>query len=58
MLQLPTDPDHVLTLHQIREAYRQLALAHHPDTGGDPEAMRRLNEAYQLLKQRVLSRIR
>jgi DnaJ domain len=58
LLQLPTDPDHVLTLHQIREAYRQLALAHHPDTGGDPEAMRRLNEAYQLLKQRVLSRIR
>ena len=57
LLQLPTDPDHVLTLHQIREAYRQLALAHHPDTGGDPEAMRRLNEAYQLLKQRVLSRI-
>ena len=58
LLQLPTDPDHVLTLHQIREAYRQLALAPHPDTGGDPEAMRRLNEAYQLLKQRVLSRIR
>ena len=58
LLQLPTDPDYVLTLHQIREAYRQLALAHHPDTGGDPEAMRRLNEAYQLLKQRVLSRIR
>lgn len=58
LLQLPTAPDHVLTLHQIREAYRQLALAHHPDTGGDPEAMRRLNEAYQLLKQRVLSRIR
>jgi hypothetical protein len=57
LLQLPTDPDHVLTLHQIREAYRQLALAHHPDTGGDPEAMRRLNEAYQMLKQRVLSRI-
>jgi len=58
LLALPTNPDHVLTLQLIREAYRQQALAHHPDTGGDPEAMRRLNEAYQLLKQRVLSKIR
>jgi curved DNA-binding protein CbpA len=25
-------------------------LSHHPDAGGSVEAMRRLNEAYQLLK--------
>jgi hypothetical protein len=51
LLQLPTDPGHRVTLAQIREAYRELALNHHPDSGGSVEAMRRLNEAYQLLKE-------
>jgi len=51
LLQLPTAPGHRLTLPQIREAYRSMALANHPDAGGSEEAMRRLNEAYQLLKE-------
>lgn len=51
LLQLPTTPGQRLTLPQIREAYRDMALAHHPDAGGSEEAMRRLNEAYQLLKE-------
>jgi len=51
LLQLPTAAGQRLTLHQIRDAYRQLALSAHPDSGGSTEAMRRLNEAYQLLKQ-------
>jgi hypothetical protein len=51
LLQLPTAPGHRLTLAQIREAYREMALAHHPDSGGSEETMRRLNEAYQLLKE-------
>lgn len=51
LLQLPTAPGHRLTLPEIREAYRQLALAHHPDSGGSEDTMRRLNEAYQLLKE-------
>lgn len=51
MLQLPTAPGQRLTLQEIREAYRQLALGAHPDSGGSTEAMRRLNEAYQLLKE-------
>lgn len=51
VLQLPTTPGQRLTLPQIREAYRQMALANHPDAGGSEEAMRRLNEAYQLLKE-------
>jgi hypothetical protein len=51
LLDLPTTPGHRLTLPQIREAYRDLALAHHPDSGGTEEGMRRLNEAYQLLKE-------
>lgn len=50
-LQLPTSPGHRLTLSDIREAYRQQALQHHPDSGGSPEQMRRLNEAYQMLKE-------
>jgi hypothetical protein len=51
LLQLPTGPGHRLTLAQIREAYREMALQHHPDSGGSLEAMRRVNEAYQLLKE-------
>ena len=51
LLQLPTTPGHRLTLGDIREAYREQAMHHHPDSGGDPEQMRRLNEAYQLLKE-------
>ncbi len=51
LLQLPTDPGQRVTLGQIREAYRLMALSHHPDSGGSVEAMRRLNEAYQLLKE-------
>lgn len=51
MLQLPTAPGQRLSLEQIREAYRELALANHPDSGGCDQTMRRLNEAYQLLKE-------
>ncbi len=51
LLDLPTDAGHAISLGQIREAYRERALSHHPDAGGSAEAMRRLNEAYQLLKE-------
>lgn len=51
LLQLPTGSGHRLTLAQIREAYREMALQHHPDSGGSLEEMRRVNEAYQLLKE-------
>ena len=51
VLQLPTDAGHAFSLAEIREAYRERALSHHPDAGGSVEAMRRLNEAYQLLKE-------
>ena len=51
LLGLPTDPGERLTLRQIRDAYRELALTHHPDSGGSLESMRRINEAYQLLKE-------
>lgn len=51
LLQLPTAPGHRLTLREIREAYRQMAMGAHPDSGGSTDAMRKLNEAYQLLKE-------
>lgn len=50
-LDLPTTAGHRLTLGEIREAYREQAMNHHPDSGGSADAMRRLNEAYQLLKE-------
>ena len=52
LLQLPTVADRSYTLKEIREAYREQAQSHHPDAGGSAEAMRRLNEAYQFLKER------
>lgn len=51
LLHLPTAPGHRLTLADIREAYREQALQHHPDSGGSVDQMRRLNEAYQMLKE-------
>ncbi|MBW7863502.1 MAG: J domain-containing protein [Candidatus Hydrogenedens sp.] len=36
---------------EIEKAYRRKAKVHHPDHGGDEDAMRALNEAYQTLKK-------
>ena len=52
LLQLSTVADRPYSLKDIREAYREQAQCHHPDAGGSAEAMRRLNEAYQFLKER------
>jgi hypothetical protein len=52
LLELPTVADRPYTLQDIREAYREQAQSHHPDAGGSADAMRRLNEAYQFLKDR------
>jgi len=56
LLQLPTVADRPYSLPEIREAYREQAMNHHPDAGGSAEAMRRLNEAYQFLKERYRQR--
>ena len=50
LLGLPTKAGSSLTLSFIRDAYKEKALSHHPDAGGSNETMRKLNEAYQLLK--------
>ncbi len=50
LLGLPTKAGSSLTLSFIRDAYKDKALSNHPDAGGSNETMRKLNEAYQLLK--------
>jgi len=50
LLGLPTKAGSSLTLSFIRDAYKEKALTNHPDAGGTNETMRKLNEAYQLLK--------
>jgi curved DNA-binding protein CbpA len=37
------------SLSQIKERYRELARQHHPDAGGESEAMQEINAAYALL---------
>ena len=34
---------------EIKKAYRRMANKHHPDKGGDSEAFKKVNEAYQVL---------
>ena len=34
---------------EIKQAFRKLAMIHHPDRGGDPEKFKEINEAYQVL---------
>lgn len=35
----------------VRERYRELAKEHHPDCGGDPDTMKRINEAWSKAKE-------
>jgi len=50
LLNLSTSTGSAHTLRKIREAYKSIALETHPDAGGSNDQMRKLNEAYQLLK--------
>ena len=50
LLNLSTTAGSAHTLGKIREAYKSKALETHPDAGGSTDQMRKLNEAYQLLK--------
>ncbi|MCB4376943.1 molecular chaperone DnaJ [Synechococcus sp. MU1611] len=51
LLGLSTRAGTAVTLSSIRDAYKQRALEEHPDAGGSTDAMRRLNEAYRLLRE-------
>ena len=37
---------------EVRAAYRKLAMKHHPDRGGSPEAFQQVKDAYAKLKLR------
>ncbi len=50
LLKLSTAAGSAHTLKKIREAYKTKAFETHPDSGGSTNEMRKLNEAYQLLK--------
>jgi curved DNA-binding protein CbpA len=41
----------------VRRVHKTLAVQHHPDKGGDPEMMTRLNNARDLLLQPEMSDI-
>lgn len=47
ILGVPVDAD----LENVRRAYVEMAKEWHPDKGGDVEVMKRVNEAYDLIKQ-------
>lgn len=38
------------TWDQIKKAFRQLAMQHHPDKGGDPTAFREVRAAFEVLE--------
>ena len=50
LLKLSTAAGSAHTLNKIREAYKTKALETHPDAGGTTDEMRKINDAYQLLK--------
>ncbi len=50
LLDLPTTAGKSVSLSTVREAYKLKALENHPDSGGSTDTMRKINEAYQLLK--------
>jgi hypothetical protein len=51
LLGLSTTAGASVTLASIREAFKTRARDVHPDAGGSTDAMRRLNEAYRLLRE-------
>jgi hypothetical protein len=42
--------EHDATRDEIERRYKRLAVAHHPDRGGDEEEMKAINEAWGVLK--------
>lgn len=47
--------ENVHNLDELRKAYRQLAKTHHPDRGGDVEAMKAINNQYEKLSKTLIN---
>lgn len=45
----------VETLEELKQAYKKLALIHHPDRGGNEELMKQLNNEYDELFEKLKS---
>lgn len=45
------------TWKEIKTRYRQLAMSHHPDRGGDTSELQKINEAYETLKKAFRNRL-
>lgn len=43
--------EHPVTAKEIKQRYRSLAMKHHPDRGGDPQAFQRVNWAFGVLQR-------
>lgn len=43
----------VETLEELKQVYKKLALKHHPDCGGDEEAMKLINNEYDSLFEKL-----
>lgn len=43
------------TLEEVRAAHKKLASKHHPDRGGDPELMAKINQAFATAEKELLS---
>jgi DnaJ-class molecular chaperone len=48
-LQLPK----LVTKEDVKRQYRHIAKQYHPDLGGDPHAMERINHAYRILMKYI-----
>lgn len=54
---LGLDPSR-LTADDVRSAHRRLARENHPDLGGDPDTFRRIQEAYERLRDSTVGTVR
>ena len=54
VLQMPSDvPTHKTVAEFARDQYKQLALMHHPDRGGDPAKMAEINAAWEAAQREL-----
>lgn len=45
--------DGITTLENLKKKYRELAMKHHPDAGGDEETMKKINREYTEVFERI-----